>query len=60
MAGSLTLPTSSRIERLGMGTALQLFGLALLIVGAAFVSIPAAVAALGVVSVFVGLAAERD
>lgn len=41
-------------------TILQVFGLALLIAAAALVSVPATIAALGVVAVFVGLAAERD
>lgn len=41
-------------------TLLQVLGLALLITAAALISAPAAVAACGVVSVYVGLAAERD
>lgn len=41
-------------------TLLQVFGLALIILAAAMVSAPFAVAACGVVAVYVGLAAERD
>jgi hypothetical protein len=41
-------------------TILQVFGLVLLIVAGSLVSVPAAVAACGLVAVFVGLAAERD
>ena len=43
-----------------MATALQLVGLVLVIVGLALISIPAGIAATGAVTVFVGLAAERD
>ena len=43
-----------------MGTILQLCGLALVLVAGALISIPASLAALGLVAVFVGLAAERD
>lgn len=41
-------------------TLLQVFGLALIILAAALISAPFAVAASGVVAVYVGLAAERD
>jgi|DEB19_MinimDraft_3_1074340.scaffolds.fasta_scaffold13941_4 hypothetical protein len=41
-------------------TLLQVLGLALIILAAAMVSAPFAVAACGVVAVYVGLAAERD
>lgn len=41
-------------------TILQVFGLAFLVAAGALVSVPAAVAALGLVAVFVGIAAERD
>jgi hypothetical protein len=41
-------------------TLLQVVGLALILVAGVLVSIPVAVAAVGVVAVYVGLAAERD
>ena len=41
-------------------TVLQTIGLAMIILAAALISAPAAVAACGVVCVFVGLAAERN
>jgi hypothetical protein len=41
-------------------TMLQTVGLALIVVSAALISFPVAVAAIGVVAVYVGLAAERD
>ena len=43
-----------------MGTILQLSGLALVILAGALISIPAAIAAVALVAVFVGIAAERD
>ena len=42
-----------------MGTVLQLVGLAGLILAGALTSIPALIGAVGVVAVFVGLAADR-